>query len=172
MRRMSGRWRRRGLRGFPEPVRGTWLLLLLLVGIAAPGYYVLRDRAPPAETPEAGGPQLQKFHFYKMLKQVEVEVPEEGRRQTHRTPMLQAGFFRQQRNAETRREHLVSLGMEARVLPHESGWRVLLGPFPSRLALQRTRERLQLQDIEVQRIAVPGALLREELNTSPETDRP
>lgn len=164
----SGR-RRRG-----DPLswaRRTWplfaLLLLVMFGLWR---YAQREAPLPAKEPGTGAPQ--KFYFYEMLKKVEVPVPEEPTWQAGGMPMLQVGFFEQRRLAEARRTHLASLDMEARVLQHDSGWRVLLGPFSSRRALQKTRERLQLENIEVRRISIPRALLREEMDALQETGEP
>lgn len=142
-------------------VSGVLLSFLAYLVLLTPG-----TALPPTEA-DATGVQPEtprpRFDFYTRLQEQTLEpepatqpsapsdnaaAPPEN--QTYY--LLQAGSFRQEEDADRRRAELLLLGLEPRVERAEGGnglwYRVYLGPYESRAAVNRARGLTAGQDIE------------------------
>jgi len=164
----------------------VWLLTGLLAGLFVAGLVYLRKAPAPApqarQAPQrparpsktAAKPKVpapvaeeQRFDFYDLLPQMEVEVPKEsaagktagktgesGSKTAAPRPrfVLQAGSFRTAAQADRLKARLTLLGFEPKVqtvtINGSSTWhRVILGPFDSEKAVNDARARLWTQKI-------------------------
>lgn len=113
------------------------------------------------EKPRTPGP---RFDFYRMLPNYEVVIPEEDiavtpvpdeeQLRAAGNYVLQAGSFRNAGDADRLRAQLALLGVESRVqtvtIDDADTWhRVRIGPLRDLAELNRTRQRLAENDIEV-----------------------
>lgn len=126
------------------------------------------NEAPPAPHPDAQKP---RFEFYTILPEQEVIIPEnelesetpEGRDNESSKPVtkvdsreyvLQAGSFREHKDADRMRAKLALLGVEATIQPvtikqGERWYRVRIGPFDTVKELNKTRNLLNMNDMKV-----------------------
>lgn len=112
----------------------------------------------PAEEAEPG----ERYDFYEMLPNFEVEVPEAERRTKTDQPtvpisqpgvyVLQAGSFRNKADAERQRDRLVKQGINAsiqHVTIDENEWhRVRVGPSRELATINAWREQLRAADVK------------------------
>ncbi len=125
-----------------------------------------RQQSQEATTvPEAGEPAGPVLDFYTRLREVEVLIP--GDTPELKTPdtsyVLQAGSFRQAREAEQVRAELILLNLDANIHKFNHNgeiWhRVLVGPFDNRSSTTDTRSLLLEHGVEsllmTQEIATP-----------------
>ena len=103
-------------------------------------------------TPEAvTGPV---FDFYTKLREVEVIVPDESLVQESKDVLylLQAGSFRDAKDAESMRVQLILLNLDVAISKFNHNgeiWhRVIVGPFPNRSIMSKTRTTLLENGIE------------------------
>lgn len=100
------------------------------------------------------------FDFYSILPEYEVPVPKESatpnekslEANTKQRFIIQAGSFQQQADAESRKAELALLGLVARIqtvtIDGNKTWhRVLLGPYPKDLNLDKIRRQLEEYEI-------------------------
>lgn len=163
----------------PSPVAWwKWLLIALSIAGFAWFLKSLSDSAPPVEvsqkTPEKksakpvaekkGPPPIAKptepeFEFYQILEQKEVVVPEYETKTIAREEqvgkakvssyILQAGAFKDFKQADKRRAQLALLGIQSKV-EKVGGWnRVKIGPYPKMSSVNRVSARLKKEGISV-----------------------
>lgn len=125
-----------------------------VVGTHKPGEH---DRATPVVKAEEA-PTPPKFEFFTILPEMETAVPEpdttptesDGRGPQH-TYILQAGSFRRHSDAEQMKALLALGGNVAQVakvtIDGQTWYRVRLGPFSSRRAMDQVRNQLARQQI-------------------------
>ena len=167
-----------------QPPGWVWMLFGLGVGLTVAMWVYLYDRRaqPPIQQPVAsvksdpastaadeqavGGPD--RFSFYDMLPKFEVVIPEtesSARADTHPVPItepgqyvLQAGSFKNFADADRMQATLAMLGLESRLqkvtIDSDTWHRVRLGPYDDLDRLNRNRELLRQNQIEVIRIRV------------------
>lgn len=113
--------------------------------------------------PEAPDPLRERFQFYDLLPRQEVVVP--GRAEERRAPppaaaappsgqyMLQAGSFRRHADADGVKARLAMLGIQASIesvtLEGSEMHRVRIGPLRDTAEVERVRERLSREQIDV-----------------------
>lgn len=116
-------------------------------------------KSAPAQMPPETKP---RFEFYTKLPEIEVIIPEseiEVRRreeksgqESAREYLIQAGSFRQFKDADRRKAQLALLNIEARIEKIQIGsspWnRVLIGPFTSMRKIDGIRSRLRKSHID------------------------
>lgn len=116
-------------------------------------------KAAPVEIPAKTKP---RFEFYTKLPEIEVIVPEseiaerrrsEGLSKTdNRQYTIQAGAFRQLKDADRRKAQLAMLGVEPRIETIQNGsskWnRVIIGPYSSMRKIDGIRSRLRKNRID------------------------
>ncbi len=116
-------------------------------------------KAAPVAMPAKTKP---RFEFYTKLPEIEVIVPEseiaerrhsEGlNTTTNRQYTIQAGAFRQLKDADRRKAELAMLGVEPRIETIQNGsskWnRVILGPYTSMRKIDGIRSRLRKNRID------------------------
>jgi cell division protein FtsN len=121
-------------------------------------------KAKPAPPPPPAPPPKPKFDFYNLLPEMEVVVPDEdikgqptqeGVKQVEQpgTYLLQAGSFRNRKQAEQLRARLALLGLETSVqtvsVDNRQTWhRVRVGPFSNLQELNRARALLQKNGVD------------------------
>ena len=125
--------------------------------------------APPPPQPEPVEPEV-NFEFYERLKEqrVAVEAPtvEPAANVAQPKPssaqdvyLLQAGAFRQREDADSRRAELIFLGLEPTVQASGAGserlFRVYLGPFETRQAMNKARALTAGQGIDTLSLTRP-----------------
>ncbi len=158
-----------------------WLLAGVMLGLLLSGFVLLRDFGrsdQPRPNPDATAPTdleepvaqddpreaRPRYDFYTILPEQEVVVPrEELARQATQAPaanepqpgqrmLLQAGSFREGRDAEALKARLALLGHVAQVVPVNidgSTWhRVRLGPYDNARAVEDIRRQLAANGIE------------------------
>ena len=122
-----------------------------------------REIRKPHNKP-ASPPPKPRFDFYNLLPEMEVIVPEQEIRgtPTHEgvkrvekpgTYLLQAGSFRNHKQADQLRARLALLGMETRIqsvsVNNKQAWhRVRVGPFESLSDLNQARRQLKKNGID------------------------
>lgn len=156
----------------------VWLLIGLVIGLAAAAFVLFKGWAPklreettlpalpgkpvavlPAET--AAKP---KYDFYSVLPEMEVVVPEAELKSAPTQPaapqpagaatryVLQAGSFRNSADADALKARLILAGLRAQVQPvnvNGSNWyRVRIGPFADLKTLDAARSTLSANGIE------------------------
>ncbi|MCH9027223.1 MAG: SPOR domain-containing protein [Proteobacteria bacterium] len=167
-----------------QPPGWIWMLFGLGVGLSVAIWVYLYDRQvkpptpqPAASTQQEPAPakagqgssnQPKRFSFYEVLPKFEVVIPEtesSARADTHPVPItepgqyvLQAGSFKNFADADRMQATLAMLGLESRVqkvsIDHDTWHRVRLGPYSDLDILNRNRELLRRNQIEVIRIRV------------------
>ena len=167
-----------------QPPGWIWMLFGLGVGLSVAMWVYLYDRQakPSARQPAAStqqepastkaGKELSdqppRFSFYEMLPKFEVVIPEteaSAQADTHPVPItepgqyvLQAGSFKIFADADRMQATLAMLGLESRVqkvsIDNDTWHRVRLGPYSDLDKLNRNRELLRQNQIEVIRIRV------------------
>jgi len=160
------------------------MLFGLGVGLSVAMWVYLYDRqaTPPAQHPVASSEeepasakseqetsaQPARFSFYDMLPKFEVVIPEtesSAQADTHPVPItepgpyvLQAGSFKNFADADRMQATLAMLGLESRVqkvsIDNDTWHRIRLGPYSDLDILNRNRELLRQNQIEVIRIRV------------------
>lgn len=165
-----------------------WMTTGLSIGLLVALLVYLSGQSPPAgkklTLPDGGGPKAAvkdqgreggarselRFEFYTLLPESEVVIPEDELAQ--RTPegkpraiapgtyMLQAGSFRQAREAEALKGELALLGIIASIqdvtINGDTWHRVRLGPFETLEEINRVRRQLRQHDINAIPIRVKG----------------
>lgn len=104
----------------------------------------------PIETKKAPEKKRPKIEFYNTLKNREVKVPNDvvkTREQESYNYALQAGAFKQRKDAEQQRAEIILMGLDASIesRKNKSGTmyhRIIVGPFTSRSALASARNKL------------------------------
>ena len=174
----------RGKKKVAQPPGWIWMLFGLGVGLSVAMWVYLYDRQaePPAQQPVASTQQEPasakaeqetrkeptRFSFYEELPKFEVVIPEtesSAQADTHPVPItepgqyvLQAGSFKNFADADRMQATLAMLGLEARVqkvsIDSDTWHRVRLGPYSDLDLLNRNRELLRRNQIEVIRIRV------------------
>ncbi len=142
-----------------------WFLAGLLCGVFLSGLVWLASQQPDATAEEAVVAQKSsekprptpRFDFYTLLpeQRIDVDINPEAMANTS-TPsdefLLQAGSFKQAEDADRRRAQLLLLGLTANVeeaTTDNGRWfRVYIGPFESRSALQSARNRTAQEGID------------------------
>ncbi|MCH7509511.1 MAG: SPOR domain-containing protein [Proteobacteria bacterium] len=167
-----------------QPPGWIWMLFGLGVGLSVAMWVYLYDRQaePPTQQPVASTQQEPasakaeqetrkeptRFSFYEVLPKFEVVIPEtesSAQADTHPVPItepgqyvLQAGSFKNFADADRMQATLGLLGLEARVqkvsIDSDTWHRVRLGPYSDLDLLNRNRELLRRNQIEVIRIRV------------------
>ncbi len=167
-----------------QPPGWIWMLFGLGVGLSVAMWVYLYDRQakPPVPQPAASAPQEPepakdeaessdqpaRFSFYDMLPKFEVIIPEtesSAQADTHPVPItepgqyvLQAGSFKNFADADRMQATLGMLGLEARLqkvtIDNDTWHRVRLGPYSDLDKLNKNRELLRQNQIEVIRIRV------------------
>jgi cell division protein FtsN len=167
-----------------QPPGWIWMLFGLGVGLSVAMWVYLYDRQakPPVEHPVASTQkepasvqveqepkdQEARFSFYDMLPKFEVIIPEtesSAQADTHPVPItepgqyvLQAGSFKNFADADRMQATLAMLGLESRLqkvsIDSDTWHRVRLGPYNDLDLLNRNRELLRQNKIEVIRIRV------------------
>lgn len=153
------------------------LLLGLAIGLGVALAVFLYDRRPDAREP--GEPQAardakpasaaesaeeggKKYDFYEMLPKFEVVVPERDKVQPGGAPAaavrvpgayeLQAGSYRNFKDADRMRAQLALQGIESRIervaIDDDTWHRIRIGPISDLNELNRTRQKLQSADID------------------------
>ena len=118
------------------------------------------QKSAPVETKQAPAKQRPKIEFYTTLKNREVKVSDDvvkKREQESYNFALQAGAFKQRKDAEQQRAEIILMGLDASIESHEnkSGTlyhRIIVGPFTSRSALASARNKLIANNINSLRI--------------------
>lgn len=111
-------------------------------------------KAEPEPAPAAEEPKQSKFEFYEMLPKTEVVAPKvdvykstpKDAKMEHRY-LLQAGSFRNKSDAESMRAKLILQGLPGVKVDQSSGssgiwYRVRLGPFDNKTAMNKARNKL------------------------------
>ena len=99
--------------------------------------------------------QQTRFDFFTTLPEakIEIDVSEEAAQQVHYEYLLQAGSFKKQSDAETRKAELAFMGYQSHISPvdhQDQRWfRVQIGPFDSRSKVAQARGTLFENGIEV-----------------------
>ena len=167
-----------------QPPGWIWMLFGLGVGLSVAMWVYLYDRQakPPVPQPTASTQQEPesakdeaessnrpaRFSFYEMLPKFEVIIPEtesSAQADTHPVPItepgqyvLQAGSFKNFADADRMQATLGMLGLEARLqkvtIDNDTWHRVRLGPYSDLDILNKNRELLRQNQIEVIRIRV------------------
>lgn len=128
----------------------------------APKQAVVKAKPVPKPDPQAdAGRKPLTYDFYTILPQFEVEVPEEKSPSREKpvtaltmpgTYVLQAGSFKNARDAETRKAELAMLGIVSAVqtvnVDAATYHRVRIGPLQDLERLNRVRQTLRENDIE------------------------
>lgn len=167
-----------------------WLLAGILLGLAISVFVLMREgldggargpqpnpeaTAPPASeeaiVPEAA-PRKPKYDFYTLLPEKEVVIPDEELREQSQRPqppapssgerfLLQAGAFRDARDAEALKAQLALLGLVARVqadtIEGTTWHRVRLGPFADLGELDAAKRQLAANGINAIALREPKA---------------
>lgn len=141
---------------FTGAVLGAFIMFLAYLSGVAPQQTapapVVAEAQPVATKPEVPKP---RFDFYQLLKESEVEVREPDPAKIRAAEqlaeqqefILQVGSFRSETDADRMRAQLILLNLEAQVekVTVRSGeiwFRVLVGPFSDRSAMERARSTL------------------------------
>jgi len=124
------------------------------------------DADEPSTTPRADKshkptqtPPKPRFDFYTLLPEQTIEVEVDPNDiATHRTSpstqlyLLQAGSFKQRKDADRRRAELILLGLEPKIEDSDGDngrwFRVYVGPFESRSRLAKARSLTAAQNID------------------------
>lgn len=146
---------------FAGLLSGVFLSFLAYLATLPPGE-TPDVAAAPTPQPKAAEPEV-SFEFYERLKEqrVEVEAPavepaaNVARPREAAAPdvyLLQAGAFRQREDADSRRAELIFLGLEPTIQASGDGaerlYRVYLGPYDTRRAMNKARALTAGQGIE------------------------
>ena len=138
---------------------GVFLSFLLYLGTLPPGpgtaTPVTQDESRPTDTE----PPKPRFDFYTLLPQQTMDLGVEAAEApvAHVSKptefyLLQAGAFKQQEDAESRRAQLLLLNLEPKIeeTNGDNGrwYRVYLGPFQSRAKLNKARSLTAAQNID------------------------
>ena len=145
-----------------------WLLTGIFAGIfisflafladitPEPAPKIVKDKTPTSETKDTKRPST-KFDFYTLLPEREIIVPVEKDNEEHPAQamiyILQAGSFRNLKDADRLRAQLILMGYETHVeeIAAQNGdlWhRVQIGPFQSRSVVANARSKLISNGIE------------------------
>jgi cell division protein FtsN len=169
---------RRGSQPLPA---WLWLLAGVVLGLLLSGVVLLRDFGrsdQPRPNPDAAAPleldppvaqddpreRRPRYDFYTILPEQEVVVPREELARQATQPatatepgsvqrmLLQAGSFREARDAEALKARLALLGHVAQVIPvtiDGNTWhRVRLGPYDNARAIEDVRRQLAANGVE------------------------
>jgi cell division protein FtsN len=131
---------------------------------AAPAAPPPKPAAKPAPPPAEAAPAKNRFEFYTLLPEMEMQVGEEHfgdapgaasppKKSDEGPYILQVGSFRHAEEADSLKARLALLGIEATiqtvVIRDSDVWyRVRVGPYDSLRALGQVRSRLQRNDID------------------------
>jgi len=122
-----------------------------------------RDEAPPQTKPAPASQEAtQQFDFYEMLPKYEVVIPEQDGRPataTAKTPVqkpgayiLQAGSFRNLKDADRVRAMIAMQGVESKIqkvtIDKDTWHRVRVGPITNLQSLEDTRSKLRQAQID------------------------
>ncbi len=149
----------------PAAAPWPWFLAGLLCGVFLCGLVWLAAQQPDtaateavAQADETPAPRPEmRFDFYKLLPEqsIDVEIDPEAMANTSAPRdefLLQAGSFKQAEDADRRRAELLLLGLTASVEEANTDngrwFRVYIGPFESRSALQSARNRTAQEGID------------------------
>lgn len=140
---------------------GVFISFLVYLGTLPPDETAGVAQAPTPQ-PKPAEPEV-SFEFYERLKEqrVEVEAPAVEPAANVTRPretaapdvyLLQAGAFRQREDADSRRAQLIFLGLEPTIQASGAGaerlYRVYLGPYDTRQAMNKARALTAGQGIE------------------------
>lgn len=145
-----------------------WLLTGVIAGVfisflafladitPEPAPVIAKEKAPISKTKDTKRPPT-KFDFYTLLPEREIIVPVEKDSEEHPAQamvyILQAGSFRNLKDADRLRAQLILMGYETNVeeISAQNGdlWhRVQIGPFQSRSVVANARSKLISNGIE------------------------
>jgi len=141
----------------------------------APARHAETPAAKPAATKPAGKNTAAahngvRYEFYTLLPESEVVIPDQelaehskGAKSTTKPPgtyMLQAGSFRNPKEAKTRKGELALLGIVANIqnvtIGGDTWYRVRVGPFATFGEINRVRNRLQDNNINAIPVKIKG----------------
>ena len=154
----------------------AWILIGLVIGIASTFFYkeyadhipslkisekVIGKISKKQESKQSSELGEQKFDFYTLLPELEVIVPDERptkRKEPKIEPkgldkyMLQAGTFKIEKHAESRKASMALLGVETNIqkvkLNDENWYRVQVGPYDDMEKVNEVRNLLNENNIK------------------------
>jgi cell division protein FtsN len=156
--------------------KSVWILLGLVIGITSTFFYkeyaglipslniskkVISKINKDHQSIKSTEPGEQKFDFYTLLPELEVIVPDDRptKRKKAKTKlkglekyMLQAGTFKIEKHAESRKANMALLGVETNIqkvkLNDENWYRVQVGPYDDMEKVNEVRSLLNENNIK------------------------
>ncbi|MDY0136132.1 MAG: SPOR domain-containing protein [Thiomicrospira sp.] len=123
---------------------------------------VQTDRDDVPDAPQASDADETRYTFYVDLPQMEMVVDAEPLPIKLPEPMwLQAGSFRDVKQAQTEQQRLARSGYEVEIAPIESRngvfYRMMIGPFTDRLELNKARNQIRRLGADTRIVRTPPA---------------